>query len=45
MCEREEEREWGDLHGGEGVQCGEGSWGDGGDPVVIERQQAYGTQA
>lgn len=31
----------GDSHGGQGDECGEGSRGDGGDPIVIERQQSH----
>lgn len=31
-----ERRRNSDSHGGQGVQRGEGSWGDAGDPVVIQ---------
>lgn len=31
----------GDLHGGQGDKRGEGSGGDGGDPIVIEGQQPH----
>ena len=30
-----------DLHGRQGDKCGEGSRGDGGDPVVVEGQQPH----
>lgn len=36
---------WLCLHGGEGVQRGEGSWSDAGDLVVVERQQTDGAEA
>lgn len=35
---------WANSHGGQGMQSGEGSRGDAGDPVVVQRQQAHGAQ-
>lgn len=40
FCRVGAQREWPcageNSHGGQGDECGEGSRGDGGDPVVIE---------
>lgn len=33
-----------DSHGGQGVQGGEGSRGNAGDPVVVQRQQTHRAQ-
>lgn len=41
--QREWQRAGENSHGGQGDKCGEGSRGDGGDSVVIERQQSHRT--